>query len=65
MVLFSEIKFEILSRIHCTYMGGYASKEVPALARHGTVYDEINFGSFKINDAIPSFLGRCFIEVLA
>ncbi|CBI40788.3 unnamed protein product, partial [Vitis vinifera] len=51
------------TKIHCTYMGGYTSKEVPGLARQGTVYDEISFGSFKINDAIPSVLGRCFIEV--
>lgn len=51
------------TKIHCTYMGGYTSKEVPGLACQGTVYDEISFGSFKINDAIPSVLGRCFIEV--
>ena len=44
-------------------MGGYTSKEVSGLTRHGTVYDEISFGGFKINDAVPSVLGRCFIEV--
>lgn len=44
-------------------MGGYTSKEVPGLTRQGIVYDEISFGSFKTNDAVPGVLGRCFIEV--
>lgn len=49
-------------RIHCTYMGGYTSKEI-GTTFHGTMYDEINLGNFQIHDASPGVLGRCFIEV--
>ncbi|CAN6580036.1 unnamed protein product [Malus baccata var. baccata] len=51
------------TRIHCTYMGGYTSKEATGSACRGTMYDEINLGSFQIHDASPGVLGRCFIEV--
>ncbi|XP_004300082.1 PREDICTED: squamosa promoter-binding-like protein 14 [Fragaria vesca subsp. vesca] len=50
------------TKIHCTYKGGYTSKEV-GTTYHGTAYDEINLGSFQILDASPGVLGRCFIEV--
>lgn len=43
-------------------MGGYISEEVTGLSRQG-IYDEIHSGSFKIGDASPTTLGRCFIEV--
>ncbi|XP_050376111.1 squamosa promoter-binding-like protein 14 [Argentina anserina] len=50
------------TKIHCTYMGSCTSKEV-GTSYHGTAYDEINLSSFKIHDASPGVLGRCFIEV--
>lgn len=49
--------------IHCTYMGGYVSKEISSLAYGGSMLDEIKFGSFKVQDAAPFGVGRCFIEV--
>ncbi|XP_008237887.1 PREDICTED: squamosa promoter-binding-like protein 14 [Prunus mume] len=51
------------TRIHCTYLGGYTSKEATGSTYHGTMYDEINLGSFQVHDASPGVLGRCFIEV--
>ncbi|KAL5557641.1 hypothetical protein UlMin_033852 [Ulmus minor] len=51
------------TKIHCTYMGGYTSQEVKGLTYHGTKYEEINLNGFKIRDASPGVLGRCFIEV--
>lgn len=45
-------------------MGGYISEEVMGLSRQGVIYDEIHSGSFKIGDASPTTLGRCFIEVI-
>ncbi|XP_057975614.1 squamosa promoter-binding-like protein 14 [Malania oleifera] len=51
------------TKIHCTYMGGYMSKEVSDSSHQGSIYDEINYGSFKICNTAPSTVGRCFIEV--
>ncbi|XP_022137842.1 squamosa promoter-binding-like protein 14, partial [Momordica charantia] len=51
------------TKIHFTSMGGYISEEVMGLSRQGVIYDEIHSGSFKIGDASPTTLGRCFIEV--
>ncbi|KAJ6939961.1 squamosa promoter-binding-like protein 14 isoform X2 [Populus alba x Populus x berolinensis] len=51
------------TKIHCTYMGGYTSKEVTDSSSPGSMYDEINVGGFKIHVPSPSILGRCFIEV--
>ncbi|XP_061967245.1 squamosa promoter-binding-like protein 14 isoform X2 [Populus nigra] len=51
------------TKIHCTYMGGYTSKEVTDSSSPGSMYDEINVGGFKIHGPSPSILGRCFIEV--
>ena len=44
-------------------MGGYTSQEVKGSTCHGTKYEEINLNGFKIRDASPGVLGRCFIEV--
>ena len=43
-------------------MGGYISEEVMGFCRQG-IYDEIHSRSFKVGDASPTALGRCFIEV--
>uniref|UniRef100_A0A5B6YZU9 Putative squamosa promoter-binding-like protein 14 isoform X1 n=2 Tax=Davidia involucrata TaxID=16924 RepID=A0A5B6YZU9_DAVIN len=51
------------TKIHCTHLGGYTSKEASVSAHKETIYDEISLGSFKIHGAAPSVLGRCFIEV--
>lgn len=51
------------TKIHCTFMGGYTSKEVTGSTSPGAMYDEINMSGFKIHGASPSVLGRCFIEV--
>lgn len=51
------------TRIHCAYMGGYTSTEVPGSASHGAIYEVISLGSFKLGSEAPSVLGRCFIEV--
>ncbi|PON73252.1 SBP-box transcription factor [Trema orientale] len=51
------------TKIHCTYMGGYTTKEVRGSTYHGTMYEEINLCDFKIHDASRGVLGRCFIEV--
>ncbi|XP_059636356.1 squamosa promoter-binding-like protein 14 [Cornus florida] len=51
------------TKIRCTHMGGYISKEAPVRACQGTVYDEISLGSFEIHGTASNVLGRCFIEV--
>lgn len=51
------------TRIHCTFMGGYASQEVTSSTCQGSIYDEINLAGLKIQDTSPSVLGRFFIEV--
>ncbi|KAJ6351900.1 hypothetical protein OIU76_001173 [Salix suchowensis] len=51
------------TRIHCTYMGGYTSKEITGSTSPGSLYDEINVGGFRIHGPSPGILGRCFIEV--
>ncbi|KAA8528854.1 hypothetical protein F0562_036209 [Nyssa sinensis] len=51
------------TKIHCTHMGGYISKEALVSAHQETLYDEIRLGSYNIPGASPSVLGRCFIEV--
>lgn len=70
-ICIANILFQYLSiisshsfRIHCTYMGGYTTKEVRGSTCHGTMYEEINVSGFKIHDASPGVLGRCFIEVV-
>ncbi|XP_074273434.1 squamosa promoter-binding-like protein 14 isoform X2 [Silene latifolia] len=50
------------TKIHCTYMGGYSSKEVSGSTYQGCTYDEIRLGDFRVH-AATSTLGRCFIEV--
>ncbi|CAK9183441.1 unnamed protein product [Ilex paraguariensis] len=51
------------TRIHCTHMGGYISKEVPRSACNENASDEIRWGCFTISGATSPGLGRCFIEV--
>ncbi|KAK4859375.1 hypothetical protein QYF36_004440 [Acer negundo] len=51
------------TKIHCTYMGGYTSREVTGSICQRTMYDEVKLGGFKIEDASPGILGRFFIEV--
>ncbi|KDP36723.1 hypothetical protein JCGZ_08014 [Jatropha curcas] len=51
------------TKIHCTYMGGYTSKEITGSISPRAMHDEINMNGFKIHGASPSVLGRCFIEV--
>ncbi|KAK4600385.1 hypothetical protein RGQ29_010154 [Quercus rubra] len=51
------------TKIHCTYMGGYTSKEITGSTYQDTACDEINLVDFKIDNASPGVVGRCFIEV--
>ncbi|XP_050268044.1 squamosa promoter-binding-like protein 14 [Quercus robur] len=51
------------TKIHCTYMGGYTSKEIMGSTYQDTACDEINLVDFKIDNASPGVVGRCFIEV--
>lgn len=43
--------------------GGYTSKKITGSTCCGTMYEEINLDGFKVQDASPGVLGRCFIEV--
>ncbi|KAL1219766.1 Squamosa promoter-binding-like protein 14 [Cardamine amara subsp. amara] len=47
----------------CTHMGSYVSMEVTGAACRQAIFDELNVNSFKVPNAHPGFLGRCFIEV--
>ncbi|XP_021900760.1 squamosa promoter-binding-like protein 14 [Carica papaya] len=51
------------TKIHCMYTGGYKTMEITGSTCQGTAYDEIKLGGFRIQDACPGVLGRCFIEV--
>lgn len=51
------------TKIHCTYMGGYTSKEVLGSAHPGTIYDDSSLESFSLPAGLPNAFGRCFIEV--
>ncbi|OWM85979.1 squamosa promoter-binding-like protein 14 [Punica granatum] len=53
------------TKIHCTYMGGYMSKEIAELTCEKSTCDEIRITGFEIGDGVaaPPSLGRCFIEV--
>ncbi|XP_058073325.1 squamosa promoter-binding-like protein 15 isoform X2 [Magnolia sinica] len=51
------------TKIHCTYMGGYVSKEVSGSAYSGTMYEDSSLESFNFPGGAPNVLGRCFIEV--
>lgn len=50
-------------RIHCTGADCYTSSEVIGSVDPGMVYDEIKLNGFKVQNASPGVLGRCFIEV--
>ncbi|CAH2036674.1 unnamed protein product [Thlaspi arvense] len=47
----------------CTHKGSYMSMEVAGAACRRAIFDELNVNSFKVPNAHPGFLGRCFIEV--
>lgn len=51
------------TKIHCTYMGGYSTKEVIGSSYQGYMYDKIKLDDFNVHAASPSVIGRCFIEV--
>ena len=46
-------------------MGGYTTKEIGKSTNRGSMYEEVDLYGFKIHDASPGVLGRCFIEVLS
>lgn len=51
------------TKIYCTYMGGYTSKEVLGSAYPGTIYDDSSSESFDFHGGLANSFGRCFIEV--
>ncbi|KAK1287515.1 Squamosa promoter-binding-like protein 15 [Acorus calamus] len=51
------------TKIHCTYMGSYISKEILGSAYPGTIYDASSLENFSLPDGPPNVLGRCFVEV--
>ncbi|XP_068651869.1 squamosa promoter-binding-like protein 15 [Aristolochia californica] len=51
------------TKIHCTFKGGYTSKEVSGGAYAATIYDDSSIESFDFPGGIPYDFGRCFIEV--
>ncbi|KAJ0988110.1 hypothetical protein J5N97_006466 [Dioscorea zingiberensis] len=51
------------TKIYCTYMGGYTSKEVLGSTHPGTLYDDSSTESFDFHGGLPKSFGRCFIEV--
>nr|XP_029122793.1 squamosa promoter-binding-like protein 15 isoform X2 [Elaeis guineensis] len=51
------------TKIHCTYMGKYTSKEVLCSAYPGTIYDDSSVETFDFPGGSPKIFGRCFIEV--
>nr|UKB92867.1 squamosa promoter-binding-like protein 15 [Lilium brownii var. viridulum] len=51
------------TKIHCTYMGGYTSKEVLCSTYPGTIYDDSSTEVFNFPGGPPNMFGRCFIEV--
>lgn len=44
-------------------MGSYVAMEVTGGACRQAIFDELNVNSFKVKNAQPGRLGRCFIEV--
>ncbi|KAF8405616.1 hypothetical protein HHK36_010523 [Tetracentron sinense] len=50
------------TKVHCTFMGGYTSKDVSGSAYHGIVYDT-SLKCFQFPGGASSVVGRCFIEV--
>lgn len=51
------------TKIHCTNMGGYISKEVSGYHSPGTADDKSSLETFVIPGGRPGYYGRCFIEV--
>ncbi|MQL98453.1 hypothetical protein Taro_031166 [Colocasia esculenta] len=51
------------TKIHCTYMGCYTSKEVPMSSEPGRIYDDSSIECFNFPGGAPSAFGRCFLEV--
>ncbi|XP_010270607.1 PREDICTED: squamosa promoter-binding-like protein 14 [Nelumbo nucifera] len=46
------------TKVHCTYLGGYKTKEVP-----GSIYQVAMHDNTSLEMKFPGVLGRCFIEV--
>ncbi|XP_020266970.1 squamosa promoter-binding-like protein 15 [Asparagus officinalis] len=51
------------TRIHCTYMGGYTSKEVLGSVYQDTIYKGSSTECFSFHCESGDVFGRCFIEV--
>ncbi|KAK1314089.1 Squamosa promoter-binding-like protein 15 [Acorus calamus] len=51
------------TKIHCTYMGSYISKEILGSAYPGMIYDASSLENFSFPGGPPNVLGRCFVEV--
>ncbi|XP_010927295.2 squamosa promoter-binding-like protein 15 isoform X1 [Elaeis guineensis] len=51
------------TKIHCTYMGKYTSKDVLCSAYPGNMCDDSSVESFDFPGGSPTVFGRCFIEV--
>nr|AGI62060.1 SQUAMOSA promoter-binding-like 12 [Erycina pusilla] len=51
------------TKIHCTYKGGYLSKEVLGSSHPGAIYDDCSSESFILPKESPFPYGRYFIEV--
>uniref|UniRef100_A0A7N0T023 SBP-type domain-containing protein n=1 Tax=Kalanchoe fedtschenkoi TaxID=63787 RepID=A0A7N0T023_KALFE len=51
------------TKIHCTYMGGYITKDICNTAVHDCTCDRTSLCGCEIHIAAPSGTGRCFIEV--
>ncbi|XP_020575955.1 squamosa promoter-binding-like protein 15 [Phalaenopsis equestris] len=51
------------TKIHCTYKGGYWSKEVFGSTHAGAIYDDSGTESFILPKDSPFLYGRYFIEV--
>ncbi|KAJ6833085.1 squamosa promoter-binding-like protein 15 isoform X2 [Iris pallida] len=51
------------TKIHCTYNGGYTSKQVLGSAYPGTMYDDSSMENFNLPGVSPDAFGRYFIEV--
>ncbi|XP_042418770.1 squamosa promoter-binding-like protein 15 isoform X1 [Zingiber officinale] len=51
------------TKIHCTYMGKYMSKEILCSTYPGTIYDDSCVERFDFPGGSPEGFSRCFIEV--
>ncbi|PKA51085.1 Squamosa promoter-binding-like protein 14 [Apostasia shenzhenica] len=51
------------TKIHCTFEGGYSSKEISGVQYPGLIYDGSSLESFILPKGSRYAYGRCFIEV--